>query len=126
MFQETLLKIANAVVDANRSGDVEGLIAAHYSPSIVSVEAAKLEGMARAAEGLDALKAKHDWWNSAMEMHDSQVEGPFLFEPDRFAVRYFMDVTNKQTGERTQSAEIGLYTVADGKIVREEFFWAPG
>ena len=124
MFDETLLKIAKAVVDANESGDVEGLIAAHYSPSVVSVEAADRQGMPRAAEGLDALKAKHDWWNSTMEMHGGEVNGPFLFDPDRFAVRFTMDATNKQTGERMQGAEIGLYTVADGKIVREEFFWA--
>lgn len=126
MFDETLLKIANAVVDANRSGAIERLMAEHYSPSIVSVESAESEGMPRAAEGLDALKAKHDWWNSTMEMHGGEVDGPFLFDPDRFAIRFTMDATNKQTGERMQGAEIGLYTVADGKIVREEFFWAPG
>lgn len=125
MFNADLLKLANAVVAANKSGALEALIADHYSPAIVSVEAAEGEGMPRAVKGLDGLKAKHDWWNTNMEMHGGEVEGPFLFDPDRFAVRFTMDATNRQTGERMQGAEVGLYTVADGKIVREEFFWAP-
>ncbi len=125
MFNADLLRLANALVAANKSGALEALIADHYSPAIVSVEAAEGEGMPRAMEGLDGLKAKHDWWNTNMEMHGGEVEGPFLFDPDRFAVRFTMDATNRQTGERMQGAEIGLYTVAGGKIVREEFFWAP-
>ncbi len=126
MFNEDLLKLANAVVAANRSGELEPLIAEHYSADIVSVEAGEGDGAPRTAEGLEALKAKHDWWNTAMEMHGGEVEGPFLFDPDKFAVRYTMDATNRQTGERMQGAEIGLYTVSGGKIVREEFFWAVG
>jgi hypothetical protein len=124
MFNEDLIKLANAVVDANKSGALEALIADHYSPAIVSVESAENEGAPRASEGLEALKAKHDWWNINMDMHGGEVEGPFLFDPDRFAVRFTMDATNRQTGDRIQGAEIALYTVADGKIVREEFFWA--
>lgn len=124
MFDETLLKLANAVVAANKSGEIDALIANHYSAAIASSEAADNEGMPRTIEGLEALKAKHDWWNTNMEMHGSEVDGPFLFDPDRFAVRFTMDATNRQTGERMQGAEIGVYTVADGKIVREEFYWA--
>ena len=126
MFNEDLLKIANAVVAANRSGDLEPLIAEHYSADIVSVEAAEGDGSPRAVEGLEALKAKHAGWESAMDMHGGEVEGPFLFDPDRFAVRYTLDATHRQTGERMQGAEVGVYTVSGGKIVREEFFWAVG
>ncbi len=126
MFDETLLKVGNALVDANKSGEIEQLLAAHYSADVVSVEAAQGEGMPRVAEGIDALKGKHAWWESTMEMHSSETEGPFFFAPDRFAVRFAMDATNRETGERMQAAEIGVYTVADGKIVREEFFWSWG
>ena len=44
---------------------------------------------------------------------------------DRFALIFDMDVTNRETGQRMQMREVGLYTVADGKIVREEFFYPP-
>ncbi len=124
MFDETLMTIAKAAVEANRTGDIEGLIANHYAPNVVSIEAAENPEMPRAAEGLEALHGKHAWWNSAMEEHSSQADGPYLFAPDRFAIHFSVDATNKQTGERMQMKEVGLYTVADGKIVREEFFWA--
>jgi hypothetical protein len=37
-----------------------------------------------------------------------------------------MDVTFKGSGQRMQLDEVGLYTVKDGRIVREEFFYAMG
>ena len=39
----------------------------------------------------------------------------------RFVVRYDMDVTDKSSKKRMQISEVGVYTVKDGKIVREEF-----
>lgn len=124
MFNETLKTVADALVAANTSGELEALLNDYYAADAVSVEAAQGEGMPRTAEGLEAIRGKHAWWAGAMEMHDSTTEGPFLFEPDRFAVRFTMDVTNRETGDRIQGVEIAVYTVKDGKIVREEFFWA--
>ena len=44
---------------------------------------------------------------------------------DRFAVIFGFDVSNRQSGERTQMQEVAVYTVNDnGKIVREEFFYS--
>ena len=34
-----------------------------------------------------------------------------------------MDVTPKMTGQRVSMVEVGVYTVEDGKIVREEFYY---
>jgi ketosteroid isomerase-like protein len=34
-----------------------------------------------------------------------------------------MDFTNKETGQRMQMDEHALYTVKDGKIVEERFFY---
>jgi hypothetical protein len=36
-------------------------------------------------------------------------------------VRFDVDVTDKNSGERFQGSEVGIYTVKDGKVVREEF-----
>jgi hypothetical protein len=38
-------------------------------------------------------------------------------------VQYVLDTTFKPTGERSAMAEMALYTVKDGKIVREQFFY---
>ena len=34
-----------------------------------------------------------------------------------------MEVTPKQTGKRMTVEEVGLYSVENGKIVKEEFFY---
>ena len=92
-------------------------IQAYWSDDIVSLE--PNEGEMARVEGRDALLAKHAWWNENAEMHSVSVDGPYVFG-DQFAVRFTMDVT--LFAERTQSSEIGVYTVKNGKIVEERFF----
>jgi hypothetical protein len=53
------------------------------------------------------------------------VAGPYPNE-DRFAVRFTYDITNKPSGQRMTMDEIGLFTVKNGKITREEFFYTGG
>jgi ketosteroid isomerase-like protein len=47
---------------------------------------------------------------------------PFLHGDDRFAVIFDIDATEKATGQRMPMREVAVYHVADGRIVREEFF----
>ncbi len=94
-----------------------------YSPGIVSVEAAPMPGMPQTMEGIDAVRGKTEWWYANNEVHDGSVSGPYPHGENRFAVHFAMDVTSKESGERTNFEEIALYTVSDGKIVREEFFY---
>lgn len=94
-----------------------------YAPNAVSVEAADMGGTGREAKGIDAIQGKHDWWYDNHEVHSSTAEGPFLHGDDRFGVIFAIDVTSKQSGQRMAMKELGIYHVADGKIVREEFFY---
>jgi ketosteroid isomerase-like protein len=41
----------------------------------------------------------------------------------QFAVSYDFDVTQKASGQRFAMTEMALYTVKDGRIVREQFFY---
>ena len=50
------------------------------------------------------------------------MAGPFPND-NRFAVRFNFDVTNKPSGRRMKMDEVGLFTVENGKITREEFFY---
>ena len=54
------------------------------------------------------------------------MEGPFPHGSDRFAVYFKYDVTNKPSGRRMQMNEIGLFTVRNGKVSKEEFFYDMG
>ena len=91
---------------------------AFWADDIVSLEAAG--GETARTEGREALLGKHAWWEANAEMHSLTTEGPYIFG-DQFALRFTMDVT--MDGERSQTAEIGLYTVKDGKISEERFMY---
>ncbi len=55
-----------------------------------------------------------------MQVHSFEVNGPFAAH-DRFVVQDDADVTDKNSRKRMQLSEVGVYTVKNGKIVREEF-----
>ncbi len=93
-----------------------------YADDAVSVEAGGPPGASREAVGLDAIEQKETWWFENHEVHSLTVTGPWP-HGDRFVVGFQIDVTPKSTGQRMQMDEMGLYTVKDGKIVREEFFY---
>ncbi len=61
-----------------------------------------------------------EWWIKAMEVHEFKVSGPFVAH-DRFVVQFDADVTDKEAKKRFQMSEVGVYTVEEGKIAREEF-----
>ena len=86
-----------------------------YAPDAVSVEPMAMEGVDPITKGVDAIQAKHDWWNENYEVHDSRLEGPFL-HGDKFTVIFEMDVTEKASGQRWKGKEVALYEVEDGKI----------
>lgn len=119
------LTIANALVDLCRQGKEEELRVQYYAPDAVSVEAGAAPGSSAESVGLDAIRAKSAWWYDNHEVHSVKTTGPWP-HGDRFIVSFEMDVTTKANGQRFQLEEKALYTVKDGKIVREEFFYSMG
>ena len=93
-----------------------------YAKNAERVEAAPPPGSERTAKGLDAIKAKGKGWTESHVVHRAEVNGPFPNE-NRFAVRFIFDVTDKPSGKRTTMDEVGLFTIENGKITREEFFY---
>ncbi len=96
-----------------------------FSTDAVSVEAAAMPGANAETRGLPAIMAKGKTWMDNHEIHKSSMEGPWP-HGDRFIVRFTYDVTNKPSGRRIQMDETALFTVANDKIVREEFFYNAG
>jgi hypothetical protein len=111
---------AHAFTDLLKAGDHTGAAERFNAPDIVSLEA--MEGPMAVCRGRDEVKRKSDWWSANHEIHDATAEGPFI-NGDQFAVRFTMDVTAKESGQRMQMTEIGLYTVRDGKIAEERFYY---
>lgn len=105
-------------------GQFPEVIAKYYSDDIVSIEAFGMPEMPARQEGIAAIKAKNEWWMENHEVHGVDVEGP-LVGGNKFAVTFDMDVTPKMGGGRMKMMELAVYTVKDGKIVQEEFFYDP-
>ena len=119
-----LKEIAEALCAHCRNGTEADGLSTLYAPDAVSVEAMPMQGQDSAeTHGLEGIRGKHAWWDGAMEVHEAKVDGPFLHGADRFAVIFEIDVTERESGNRMQMKEVGIYTVAGGKIAREEFFY---
>ena len=91
-----------------------------YDDNVVSVEAYSMGGGSPETRGKEGVRGKIDWWVNAMEIHSFDARGPFVGH-DRFVVQFDADVSDKKTKERRKLSEVGVYTVKNGKIVREEF-----
>jgi len=99
-----------------------------YADNIVSIEAMSGPQMPARIEGKPAVMKKAEWWEANHEVHSAKVEGPWP-HGDRFIVRFTMDVTAKagpMAGKRMHLDEGALYTVKDGKVSQEEFFYHMG
>ena len=127
-----IMTIANRLVELCEAMQNMQALDELYHPDITSVEA--MAGpdceMGREMHGIDAIKKKNEWWFGANQVHERTIEGPFPHGDDRFALAIGYEITPKEgpmAGRRMSFREIGVYTVADGKIAREEYFYAmPG
>ncbi len=115
--------VAEELVALCRAGRNLDAVNSLYSKDIVSVESMGNEQMPQTVKGLDAIRQKGEWWRANNEVHSARVDGPFVGEDDKFAVYYNYDITSKPRNQRMTMEEMALYTVKDGKIVREQFFY---
>ncbi len=118
----TTQEVADKLVKLCAEGKFQEASQALYSPEIVSVEAGAPPGGSRESKGLAAVMAKGEWWTANHDVHSVKVEGPVV-AGSHFTAAFKMDVTFKPQGRRFTMEEIAVYQVADGKIVREEFFY---
>ena len=117
------LEIGTQLVKLCQEGKGDDAIEQFYSDSIVSLEGPGGEPSIARMEGIDAVKGKNEWWFANHEIHSMEAEGPYVgHREDQFVVRFKMDVTPKE-GDRMQMTEVGVYTVADGKVQQEEFLY---
>lgn len=123
---EDLVKLGRAFVQAMR--DRRGIVHVDdmYAENAESVEAVIPPGRdVRIAKGRGAIRAKREDWLSTHDLHKLDADGPYIHPPNRFAVRFTAEVTQKASGKLMTLREVAIYAVEDGKIVREEFFMLP-
>ena len=91
----------------------------YWADDVVSIEPM---GDNAVSHGKAGARAKGEWWTGAHDIHGVEVAGPWV-NGDQFTVRFTMDVTVKETGARNTMDEIALYTIKNGKIAEERFFY---
>lgn len=116
----TTKDIADAFTALCKAGKFDEAGEIYWSADVVSLEATP--GDMQRAEGVDAVRGKGEWWAANHEIRGFEAEGPYL-NGDAFAVIFRMDVTFKPSGERSKMDEVAVYTVKDGKIVEERFYY---
>lgn len=118
----TTFEIGKQLVELCRAGKNQEAKEALYAADIVSIEVAGNAAVPAETKGLPATLAKGKAFVENHTIHSVTLEGPFP-NGDRFIVRLVYDVTHKPSSTRRTLDEAALYTVKNGKIVREEFFY---
>ncbi|MFZ9880475.1 MAG: SnoaL-like domain-containing protein [Phycisphaerales bacterium] len=72
-------------------------------------------------DGIKGVAEKSAWWTSNHTIVSAKAEGPFVCSTG-FTVIFSMTVETKD-GKRTDLRESGVYTVENGRIVREQFMY---
>ena len=121
----SIADIANDLVALCREGKNLEAVNKYYADDIVSVESASGPQMPAETKGIEAIRGKNKWWLENHEVHSAEANGPYVGE-NQFAVEFKYDVTHKPSEKRIQMEEMALYTVKNGKIVHEHFYYNPG
>ena len=116
----TTEQISKDFVALLKEGKHDEAASTFNADDIVSYE--NMPGPMAVCRGKEAVKQKSEWWAANHDVNDFGCEGPYL-NGDQFAVLFHVDVTVKETGERQKMDEVGLYTLRDGKVVEERFFY---
>ena len=125
MKTEEMMKteeIAKKLVAYCRKGEWEAAQKELYATDVVSTEPDETPAFAKETKGLDAIIEKGHKFNSMVEKYHSIKVSEPLIAGDAFAITLAMDLEMKGRG-RTPMSEIAVYTVEEGKIVSEQFFY---
>ena len=114
----SLQTIAREFVTLCNQGKNFDVMRTMYAPDIVSVE-----GDGSETVGQPPVIHKSEVWQSNNTIHAETVRGPYFNGPNQFAVHFTFEVTPKASGTRVTLEEVGVYTVEDDKITREQFFY---
>ncbi len=113
----TTQQICNRLIELCRMGEFTKAQEELYHPEeIVSIEPAS------SVKGMEAIKEKAKQLQSVIkEVHGITVSVPII-QGNFFSLAMTMDVTY-QDGNRQHLAEICVYQVKAGKVVKEQFFY---
>ncbi len=114
-------EIASRLIELCNQGKWDQAQEELYAENCISIESptGKEDNIVK---GMKAIHAKGEEWAASVEtMHGGNITD-LVVTPNNFSFRQTIDATFKGMGRVTME-EISVYTVQDGKIVREQFFY---
>jgi hypothetical protein len=118
----TTQEIANTLIARIRSGDMHTIYNELFSPDARNIEAMQMGDWDIITTGTDALNAKAMRRYETFEIIENAVSEASVND-NQFVLTMNITTKNRHTGETRSESEYILYTVADGKIVEEKFFY---
>ncbi len=112
--------VADALVAMWKRGEMDQSGETYWADDVVSREA--MQGPMHEVRGKQAVREKGEWWAKTHEVHSATSSDAYV-NGDQFIVRFDMDITNKESGERMKIAEMALYRIENDKIAEETFFY---
>ena len=101
------------------AGDFSAAGERYWAEDVISIEPDALRDGAE-CRGIDAVRRKNLRWCSTHGIEDLSLDGPFV-TGNQFAL--FADMLIVHAGQRRPHSEIALFSVRDGKIVEERYFY---
>lgn len=94
-----------------------------WAADVKSIEPHDLpDGIAAEVSGIEAARAKILRWFGARLIHDLSIDGPFV-TGNQFALFLDMVIAGQPGGGGQPFTEIAIFTVHDGRITEERFFY---
>lgn len=115
----TPVQVGKTLVAMFNEGKLREIEDMYWAPDIVSVEGM---GVAMEWRGRAAVTEKNHGWLKENRIVSAKAMGPFV-GASGFAVHFTMEIEKIADGSKTSMEEVGVYTVRDGKICREEFMY---
>ena len=115
--------VAEKLLDLSSKGKHFEFMRTFYAPEMVSVEANGQEFV-----GKEPVIKKSEIFQGNNDIHSQDLRGPFFIgdanaSSGRFGVYTAIEFSPKAGGERVRHEEVGLYTVKNDIVTREEFFY---
>ncbi len=116
-------EVARDFTDMLRQGQFVAARERFWAADVRSIEPHDLpDGIAAEVSGIDAARAKTIRWFGSRHVHDLSIDGPFV-TGNQFALFLDMMIAGQLSGADQPFAEIAIFTVRDGQISEERYFY---
>ncbi len=106
------------------AGRFEEAAEKYWADDVTIMEPANLpDGTPAVVRGLRSARARLTQWLAHSAMDDLSIDGPFV-TGDQFALFIDTEIMLRETGARRSFSEIAVYTVRNGKIIEERYFYS--